>query len=79
VNGSSEWIEPKPRVLVGVEEVEVEFKREAGGWRGILPARQGKGPWVVRVEVQDQHGIPLGRDFIEVSSATGSAAEGAGS
>jgi hypothetical protein len=30
----------------------------------------GDGPWVVRVEVEDQYGHPLGRDFVEVAPRT---------
>ncbi len=66
---SLEWLEPKTRVTVGVEPVAVAFQRDAQGWRGVLPPRTGQGPWVVRVEVEDQHGIALGRDFIEIASA----------
>lgn len=59
-------IEARPKVLVGVDPVPVEFTREGGTLRGVLPPQSGKGPWVVRVEVEDESGIPLGRDFIEV-------------
>jgi len=62
-------IEARPRVTVGVEPVEVTFTREGGWLTGALPPQPGPGPWVVRVEVADQHGFELGRDFIEVSQA----------
>jgi hypothetical protein len=52
-----------------VEAVPVVFRREGQTFRGVLPPSKGKGPWVVRVEVEDQHGIALGRDFIEVAAS----------
>jgi hypothetical protein len=59
----------KPTVLVGVESVPVDFKRDGAWLRGVLPARPGVGPWVVRVEVKDPSGLELGRDFVDVASA----------
>ena len=61
-------IVPRPRVTVGVEPVNVAFSRDGDGWRGLLLPRAGRGPWVVRVEVEDQHGIALGRNFIEIAA-----------
>jgi hypothetical protein len=61
------WIEARPKVIVGVDPVAVEFTREGGWLTGALPSQPGPGPWVVRVEVADQHGFELGRDFVEVS------------
>jgi hypothetical protein len=61
------WIEARPKVTVGVDPVPVEFTQDGGWLSGMLPAQSGPGPWVVRVEVADQHGFELGRDFIEVS------------
>jgi hypothetical protein len=63
------WIEARPKVTVGVEPVPVEFTRDGVWLTGTLPAQSGPGPWVVRVEVADQHGFELGRDFVEVSRA----------
>lgn len=63
------FIEARPRVSVGVERADVEFSRQGEWLRGVLPAQRGKGPWVVRVEVEDQSGIALGRDFVEVAGA----------
>jgi hypothetical protein len=59
--------EVRARVLLGVEPVDVSFVRDGNVLRGVLPPQSGKGPWVVRVEVQDQTGAELGRDFIEVA------------
>jgi hypothetical protein len=63
-----DWVEARPKVTVGVDPVEVAFVREGAWLRGSLPPRAGKGPWVVRVEVSDQYGGELGRDFVEVAS-----------
>jgi hypothetical protein len=60
--------EVAPAVSVGVEPVAVEFTRQGSRWHGVLPPRSGKGPWVVRVEVKDQSGLTLGRDFVEVAA-----------
>jgi hypothetical protein len=59
--------EVRARVLLGLEPVDVAFVRDGNILRGVLPPQSGKGPWVVRVEVQDQTGTELGRDFIEVA------------
>jgi hypothetical protein len=61
------WIEARPKVSVGVEPVEVAFTRDGTWLTGALPPQPGPGPWVVRVEVADQHGFELGRDFVEIS------------
>jgi hypothetical protein len=65
---AAEAIELRPRVSVGVQPVHVGFSREGDTWRGALLPRRDRGPWVVRVEVEDQHGIALGRNFIEISA-----------
>jgi hypothetical protein len=60
-------IEVRPRVLLGVEPVDVAFVRDGDSLRGVLPPQAGDGPWVVRVEVKDQAGTELGRDFVEIA------------
>jgi hypothetical protein len=62
-----DFIEARPRVLVGVDRAQVEFSRQGEWLHGTLPGRGGKGPWVVRVEVEDQNGIALGREFVEIA------------
>jgi hypothetical protein len=64
------FIQAKPRVTVGVDPVEVTWKEAGGVLTGSIPTGTGKGPWVVRVEVEDQFGWPLGRDFVEVIEST---------
>ncbi len=63
------WIEARTRVFVGVDPVDVSFSTEDGWLVGALDPQPGPGPWVVRVEVADQHGIELGRDFVEIAPA----------
>ncbi len=65
--GIPAWIEPQFRVLLGIDEVEVAWRREGDRYVTEVPAREGDGPWVVRAEVSDQFGHALGRDFVEVA------------
>ena len=71
VDGGGEEVAVQPAVSVGVEPVAVEFTRRGSRWHGVLAARSGNGPWVVRVEVKDESGITLGRDFVEVAGGPG--------
>lgn len=61
------WIEPRFRVLLGIDELEVSWTKRHGKFTAEVPAQTGEGPWVVRVEVHDQYGHPLGRDFVEIA------------
>jgi hypothetical protein len=63
-----ESIDMRAKVSVGLEQKNVTFKHVGRALTASLPAQSGTGPWVVRVEVNDQFGYPLGRDFLEVSS-----------
>ena len=60
------WLEAVPKVSIGIESVAVPFKKSGGWLTAKLAPRPGDGPWVVRVEVEDQFGTSLGRDFVEV-------------
>jgi hypothetical protein len=64
-----EWLELKPEVKLGIEPIEVGFKREGNRLVGVVPATAVPGPWVLRVEVKDQFGALLGRDFLEIATA----------
>jgi len=68
-SGAENGLELKPSVTVGVEPVDVDFTRQGSLWLGVLAPQSGKGPWVVRVEVKDQHGVELGRDFVEIAQS----------
>lgn len=60
-------VESTVRVFVGVEQVEVQWDKQGSLWQARLPTMKGPGPWVVRLEVVDQYGVIIGRDFAEVS------------
>jgi len=64
-----EWLELKPEVTLGIEPIEVAFTREGNRLIGTVPPTDKPGPWVVRVEVKDQFGALLGRDFLEIAKA----------
>jgi hypothetical protein len=61
------FIEVAPKVQVGVDPIEVNWRREGNELHAVVPPQAGRGPWVIRVDVADQFGIPLGRDFVEVA------------
>lgn len=64
-------VEPRPKVMVGIDPVQVEWRWEGSALKGTIPARNDDGPWVIRVEVDDQYGIPLGRNVLEVARSGG--------
>ena len=59
-------IEPVVSVLVGIEPVDVVWDKQATYWHAKLAPQPGRGPWIVRLEVHDQLGGLLARDFVEV-------------
>ena len=61
-------VEASVRVLLGVEPVEVTWDKQGSLWQANLPPMKDRGPWVVRVEVVDQYGNIIGRDFTEVAA-----------
>ena len=61
------WLEPVTKVMVGAKQVHLRWQRDGNTLRGVIPAQPGVLPCVVRVEVTDQFGIPLGRSFLEVA------------
>lgn len=69
-DGVPEWLELKPEVMLGIEPLEVAFTREGQRLVGTVPAADKPGPWVLRVEVKDQFGALLGRDFLEIAKAS---------
>jgi hypothetical protein len=54
------------QVTVNVEPVGVHWARTGATLRAHLPHPTSAGPWMVRVEVTDENGAPLGMDFAEV-------------
>jgi hypothetical protein len=60
-------IEPRAHVTLGVDELQVAWTRRGHRMHARVRPRNGAGPWVLRVEVTDQHGILLGRNFVEIA------------
>jgi hypothetical protein len=63
------WLELKPEVKLGIDSIEVAFTRDGNRLIGTVPPTDRSGPWVLRVEVKDQFGALLGRDFLEIATA----------
>ena len=61
-------IELIPRVTLDQEVLTLSFQREGGKLRATVPPRNDRKPHVVRVEVSDQFGFFLGRNFLEVAA-----------
>ena len=57
-----------PQVTLGLAPIDVTFERHGNVLHAVVPPSRGTGPWVLRVEVADQFGVALGRDFLEVAS-----------
>ena len=55
---------------VNVTPVKVEWKREHNLLSAVIPPSLEAGPWVVRVEINDDTGAIAGRDFLEVAPAS---------
>src|SRR5205814_10115292 len=64
-------VELHPVVMLGVDELPVQFTRKGSILTAEVPAppAPGMGPWIVRVQVSDQFGNPVGRDFVEIVRA----------
>jgi hypothetical protein len=61
------WVVPRFRVLLGIDEFPVTWSQQGDTYVTEVPPQSGEGPWIVRVEVEDQYGHLLGRDFVEIS------------
>jgi hypothetical protein len=61
-------VELHPVVTLGIDPLPVEFTRQGSSLVADVPApaNPGPGPWVVRVQVDDQFGNAIGRDFVEI-------------
>ncbi|HEU4579295.1 MAG TPA: hypothetical protein VFS67_13615 [Polyangiaceae bacterium] len=61
------WITPRFRVQLGIDDLPVTWTQNGDTYVTEIPPQGGEGPWIVRVEVEDQYGHLLGRDFVEVA------------
>ena len=59
-------VEPTVTVYVGLKPVDVTWNKNNDVWRAQLNPHPGQGPCVVRLEIRDQTGTILARDFVEV-------------
>ena len=59
----------KPQVFVNVKPIEATWTHSGNTYSAKVPPATGGGPWVVRVEVNDDFGDSAGRDFIELGGA----------
>ena len=57
-----------PHVTLGLEPVDLTFERDGNLLHAVVPPSAKPGPWVLRVDVADQFGVALGRDFLEVAA-----------
>jgi hypothetical protein len=64
-------LKTKPRVFVNVDQVQPQWTHSGNTYTTkVAPSSKG-GPWVVRVEVSDDFGEQVGRDFIELGGGGG--------
>ncbi|HEY3593809.1 MAG TPA: hypothetical protein VGL13_08045 [Polyangiaceae bacterium] len=59
-------VEPQLEVMVGLEPLAVEWKREGNRLTTHIDPRAATHPEVVRVIAKDRDGAPLGRNFLEI-------------
>ena len=62
------FVHAVPTVTVGLDPVEVTFEQTGNTLHAVVPPSTKPGPWVLRVDVADQYGVPLGHDFLEVAT-----------
>jgi hypothetical protein len=55
------------RAQLGIEEITIDWQPRGDFLRGVIPAGDGVGPWVIRVSVEDASGRSIARNFHEVS------------
>ncbi len=51
---------------VDLDKVALTWKRSGETWIARLPPRAPPGPWVVRVNVQDKTGVPIGASLMDI-------------
>lgn len=61
------WVKPRVTARLGTERLDLEWTRRGDVLRAVVPPRATGGPWVLRVTAEDQYGIELGREFLEIA------------
>jgi len=64
---SASDVYPRIQARLNQTRLTLPLRRNGDTWSAQIPARSGKGPWVLRVEVTDLDGRPLGHGFLEIS------------
>jgi hypothetical protein len=59
-------VQPQIAATLNGSPIELSLTRSDEGWRGAVSPRPGAGPWILRVEVADEAGHSLGRNFLEI-------------
>jgi len=59
-------VEPQLHVLLGLTEVPLSWTHRGAVWSARVQPRRMGGPTVLRVIANDEHGITLGRNFVEI-------------
>lgn len=65
----NEELKNKPQVFVNVGKIESKWTHTGNVYTTKVAPAAGAGPWVVRVEVKDDFGDDVGRDFIELAKS----------
>ncbi len=60
------FIQPRFSATLGIDPLRLDWRAEGQAYVAKIPKPDGRGPWVVRVQVDDQYGIELGRDVLEI-------------
>lgn len=66
---TNDELKNKPQVFVNVANVQPNWTHTGNTYSAKISPTSGTGPWVVRVEVNDDFGDQVGRDFIELGGA----------
>ena len=61
------FLQVVPTVTLGLDPVDVNFTQEGNTLHAVVPPSSKPGPWILRVDVADQYGVPLGHDFLEIA------------
>jgi hypothetical protein len=65
----AEKVEPELRVLLGLQELKLDWVHHGAVWAARVAPRRMGGPTVLRVIANDEHGTPIGRNFLEIAGA----------
>lgn len=69
LTASAAKVEMIPQVTLGTTPIDVHWHRDGNVLTTDVAPRSGRGPWVLRIDVKDQHGIPLAHDFLEIAAS----------